>query len=797
MAQGRLGQNGSVGRETSSGRTLAALALALLGAACSGGGSSNPAVTSQVLTYTGPTSWTITGPQGGPFVNTSMNFLLENNGSDAVDWSATSIPVFVQLDMTSGTIAGNSQSSVHATLDSAVAQALAAGSSAGTLTFHNNAGNQADVDIACTLSVSAPGVTIQLAPTADFTTTGPAGGPFAPASTLYTVTNTGTATLNWQAIAADPWVTAAPGSGQLAPNASVDVTVAIADAATASLSPGLYWSSVQIVDSSNGSTLDTRNVLLNVSSGAQADGWTSFTPSADTRMVFVSNSVGNDSNDGLSQATPKRTIAAGKALMRDGFPDWLLLKCGDTWDEPIGSWPNSGRSLAEPTLISSYGVGARPFLRTGTADGIVTAYLSNPNYVSVVGLHFAAHLYNGTNGTPKGVYWLRHTIGFLLEDCYVEHYPQNVVIQGFNETNGDLPPNRHSNVRVRRNIISEAYNCINSGGSSTISANGLYVCNCDGILIEENLFDHNGTVDTIPGAIPLWFRHNGYVQNGNTGAILRGNIVYGTDAVMMRSGGVVEDNLYLRNYNAILFGLGTGPEPAGVTGTIHNNVVLDSRDYGDGTGGTIPGGLCIDMGNVAQALVDNNILAHNSLGSSSRPIQMHDDHSYNSYRVVENTTFSNNIVYDWGGVSVDINTGVGGLNQQPVNLHFDSNILENARDTSPVVRHTVSASLAGVTSASNVFDSIASTNSWFQVAGAGEALAQWKASLSPADTNSSSGPYSFPDPNRTITTYMTSLGATPTLAAFIAQCRLQSKADWNTQYTAGAVNTYIRAGFGR
>jgi hypothetical protein len=797
MAGSIQASSGGIGFRKWAGRTLAALSLGLVGAACSGGGSTDSGAGASGISYSGPTTWTISGPQGGPFQNRSMDVLLENHGSAPIDWSASSVPSFVVLDQTSGTIPGNSQASVHAALDPQQTGSLPVGNSFGLLAFHNESEPQNDIGIDTTLSVSAPGVSISLTPTADFNSTGPASGPFVPPSKIYTLTNTGSGTLNWSSNAADSWVSVSPSAGQLAPGNFVDVTLTIDEAQTGALDPGLYWSSVGFTDGGSGTTLDSRDVALNVDSDTVNGGWTVFTPSVDTRMVFVSSSQGNDSNDGLSQNTPKRTIAAGKALMRNNFPDWLLLKCGDTWDEPIGTWSNSGRSLTEPTLISSYGTGDRPFLRTGTTDGVVPAYLTNPYWVSIVGLHFKAHLYNGTNGAPKGVNWIRHNEGFLLEDCYIERYPQNVVIQGFNETNGDQMPNRHTNVRIRRNIISEAYNCVNSGGSSGMSANGLFVTNVDGILIEENVFDHNGTVDSIPGAIPIWFRHNGYVCNGNTGVILRGNIIYGTDSVMMRAGGLVENNLYLENYNALLYGLGIEPEPAGVAGTIRDNVVLGSRNYGDNTGAFVAGGLCIDMGNISQSLIDNNIFAHNTLGTAPRPLQVHDDHNYGNYRVVENTTISNNIVYDWGGTTFDINTATGGSNQQPVNLQFVGNIFENSRDTSPLIRHAVSASLAGVTGSNNHFSSLAGGGSWFQVNGAGQTLSQWKASLAPPDTTSSAGATAFPDPNRTITTYQASLGGAPTIAAFITECRLQSRANWRAQYTANAVNEYIRAGFGR
>jgi alpha-glucosidase (family GH31 glycosyl hydrolase) len=98
-----------------------------------------------------------------------------------------------------------------------------------------------------------------------------------------------------------------------------------------------------------------------------------------------------------------------------------------------------------------------------------------------------------------------------------------------------------------------------------------------------------------------------------------------------------------------------------------------------------------------------------------------------------------------------------------------------------------------VVSANNVFDSIAAPNSWFQV-GAMMSLTQWRALVN--DTTSVAQSIPFPDPTRTIATYHASIGGTPTLQAFMAGARLQSKSNWRVQYTAQAVNDYIRAGFG-
>src|SRR6266478_762988 len=109
------------------------------------------------------------------------------------------------------------------------------------------------------------------------------------------------------------------------------------------------------------------------------NGWTVFTPSSGTRTIYISNSSGNDSNSGLSQSTPVKTIAKGVSLLRDGYPDWLLLKKGDAWTNEVLGNPIavSGRSAAEPMLISSYGSGARPLLKTdASAPGYNAALFS-------------------------------------------------------------------------------------------------------------------------------------------------------------------------------------------------------------------------------------------------------------------------------------------------------------------------------------------------------------------------------------------------------------------------------------
>src|SRR5690348_8973015 len=81
--------------------------------------------------------------------------------------------------------------------------------------------------------------------------------------------------------------------------------------------------------------------------------WSVFTQDTSKgQKIYVSSSQGNDSNSGLDFNNPVKTLSHAKALMRDGHPDWLLLRRGDTWNEPIGVWTKSGVSQQDPMVIS-------------------------------------------------------------------------------------------------------------------------------------------------------------------------------------------------------------------------------------------------------------------------------------------------------------------------------------------------------------------------------------------------------------------------------------------------------------
>jgi len=714
------------------------------------------------------------GNEGGPFLNGSMTLFLDNAGSQPVAWSAISIPYFVQLDRISGSIPPQTRIAVEAELIVAVAQSLARGSYTELITLHNDTSPQADILITCTLAVDAAVNQSLLEPASNFASQGVASGPFAPHSTQYTLRNTVGSSLNWRASASEPWVSIQPSSGALSAGEFASVTVTIDEPATSALSVGVHPCVVEFEDTTTSTAMHSRDVDLHVLADASYGGWTLFPSSVDTRVIYVSSSDGNDLDNGFSTTSPKRTIAAGKALLRNGYPDWLLLKKGDTWDERLGEWGLSGRSAAERMVVSSYGTDdARPCLRTGNDSGLVSGVTPGPVHnLAIVGIRFHCNAYDGVLWT-RAIECTNGGSNLLVEDCVCEGYNNGIVMMGLG------PAIRQVDASIRRNIVIDSWTSSGNGG------NGLFFADCDGLLIEENLIDNNGWTGAHPhSGFP---GHNVYVQNLCTDVTVRRNIVSSTDGVHLRPGGTCEENLFLRNAIGITFGGGGFPEiePNGVTGIVRRNVILDGSDY-DTTPDQARGwGLSL-AGNIAQATVEQNIVAHNVNGHA--PVQAMFSIAKNG-RGVENTVFSDNIFYAWGG-----STAFQGPGAQTVKVQLVNNKFQNGVTADPLILHDQPNSTRGLSSANNWFDSMAPIDAWMQQGVTPLSLEEWKELV--GDTTSVAQSAAFPDPNRTIATYHQSIAGQPTLQSFLAEARKQSKSYWRATYTASAVNTYIRAGFG-
>jgi hypothetical protein len=315
-----------------------------------------------------------------------------------------------------------------------------------------------------------------------------------------------------------------------------------------------------------------------------ADGWSIVAPLADSRVIHVSSSVGNDAADGLSPATPVRTLARGFSLLRNNSADQMLLRRGDIWvGETFAALRNkNGHSAMQRLLIGAYGEGSeRPIVDTGV-QGVINTDGSPSSNIAVIGIDFYASGRDPASPTYAGHDAVGFAAGFrfvglgdniLFEDNRIRYYGTALEFDGLG--------GRFSNVVIRRNIFYHSWR----PNSYIIHvyesrSQGLYASAVDGSLMEENLFHHNGWNQVVPFAGANMYNHNVYLQYSNTDTVFRGNMVSMASAhgAQLRSGGYADDNFFSRN--AIAMNLGGHGAPTRETnpwGLARNNVIIEGR----------------------------------------------------------------------------------------------------------------------------------------------------------------------------------------------------------------------------
>ncbi len=111
---------------------------------------------------------------------------------------------------------------------------------------------------------------LKVSPSTGLTSFGTFGGPFAPASLDFSLTNSGTAAITWAALVNKSWIQLSSAGGVLDVGVQTTLTVSVDQTAAASLSLGAFVGNVTIQDLTNGGSIG-RTVTLNVSvSGSSA-----------------------------------------------------------------------------------------------------------------------------------------------------------------------------------------------------------------------------------------------------------------------------------------------------------------------------------------------------------------------------------------------------------------------------------------------------------------------------------------------------------------------------------------------
>ena len=556
------------------------------------------------------------------------------------------------------------------------------------------------------------------------------------------------------------------------------------------------------------------NLYPRETAGWDESGWSIITPSNDSRLIYVSSSAGDDDTAEYYAPNevpdiqypgfirPFRTVHAALDSVRDGYPDWILLLGGDSWELTDRVALKSGRSVTERSVITSYGSSTvRPTLKSNESE--ILRIWAEVNYVAIVGLALKAHKRDPDSLDFSGWGNVADSIGLriyspdgvvagsiLIEGNYFNYFTKGINIQGGGS---------HHDMVVRRNIVRNSY-------SEKAHSQGMYASHAS-VLLEENVFDHNGWYKKQEGGgneeaegQATIFNHNTYFSEAFHSKFIR-NIFLRSSSIQNKwaansdKDGVVdsieshdlwmEENLYVGGEIGISAGGNTdhdtGPRWENVT--ILNNVLLaigrdqpTNRTLGwyidasDWQTGSICGNYLLDNDN---ALV-TNLYGINLAGHSS------------SVSITENTIHGlmrNDPGNDTAAITID--------SQEKTDIAINGNNVQLAGSNMRVLLadSSLSVSLEG-----NKYFSDAEADMWFKANGSDENFDSW--TIVTGETNSIVEEDVFSEPGRSFETYLSVIGASGSIEIFVDLVAQQFKDSWARELTAEAISEYIRGGYG-
>lgn len=537
-----------------------------------------------------------------------------------------------------------------------------------------------------------------------------------------------------------------------------------------------------------------------------ANGWTVFSPSADSDVIYIDSVSGDDSacrsyrtsdsemgGDPFNPAgavIPCETITKAWTLTGESQPDWFLFKRGSTFDARMELSRQKGRSATEPRVFASYGAsGDMPIFR----GGLATDGNDNAEYLAVSGLDLYRDIndpdspnYAPEETSSSGISLFSHVTyhhkGILIEGCKIRWFQDNIL-------GGVLGDGTSSGITIRRNVVHDSSS--RSGGHSQ----GVIVSGVDGFLFEENILDHNGWRMQNDGdgqedvGEATQFNHNLY-STGNQNSTIKNNIFMRPSSINAKNanyslttpvaGLVIENNLFVDGEIAISIGASdqsmldghTTPTVTGNIFTHGGNSNATNREFTE----------FFYNYNVNHGSFTNNLMIHQE-NATINGVFLYNGFNHNG------SSYSGNIVYNCLNTRGFESKYDGGGSAQMTGS-FNNNKIDA---TGEVFYFPDVADISGFSFSGNKYNSTKAANTWFNINGSMLTNAQW---VTLTGDNSTFEAATYPDPTRDVDTYMQSLGETATIDAFIAKCRMQDRYSWDTRYTADAVNNYIRAGFG-
>lgn len=499
-------------------------------------------------------------------------------------------------------------------------------------------------------------------------------------------------------------------------------------------------------------------------------GWSKPVPSADTRLIYVHPS-GDDANDGLSAATPMRSINAAVGKLRPNKPDWLLLARGGAWfDDPAYlSW-KSGRSAYERLHIGSYGDQSLPRPQLGTAPGKAAVVLNGANFIELFDLDILGPL--GYPASSPGLFGLGAQ-DILIENCRVKGTSGAVAFMG------DPGQNRRSaRIKLRRCVLVGA-------GSVDGRASEVLLGESDGVVLEDCYMLRGGRglgfgPTYAAGLSPSIFSHNVYVNGDNrnsTDITISGCLVaYASQNALRCCGTKCEDNYLFNNPGGII--------TVGITESVRHNVIDGCIDVGPG----LPFG-CIGGGFVAlNAVVQGNVAIRGGSSGNVSGWTFQGDYG--------GLVFNGNVVKGWIQ-AINADAYAIRLDGTPsVTAYFTGNafdqvggrIVNRTERDAPLGMEVWSGNLHRSNSPQGAFMvtkwGYCGFDAWS--AAMGEVGSRW---LVVADGDP------FVDSTRCLDTYAKTISGLWTADELLTACESQERGRWDIRLEPRRISAWVRAGF--
>ena len=328
---------------------------------------------------------------------------------------------------------------------------------------------------------------------------------------------------------------------------------------------------------------------------------------------------------------------AGMMLWREVTPrdsqtsNWLLLERGHEYDNlgRILERDTHGESENHPLHVGAWGEGERPEVTTEFFQ-----YQESSSNVVVQDIHFSG-----------GVFML---------------YVDNMIFDNIKVSEEEMAVQIADNVTIHNSDFVDVYfDAPSTGGSwnvHTDRAQGLYMGDVEGVLLEGNFFDHNGweegyNPDSLAGSgaqPPSMWSHNMYLSQDVIDVTLRDTITMrgASTGALIRGGGFIENNAIIDN-NVGLTYHGGDDKGAGANGNYtlatDNVITSGAHKLSEAPIGGVTFGIR-DYGELT-SLVDN-IVAHladpnNAAEQAEKTI------THSALQIEDPTQYNDTIVYNW------------------------------------------------------------------------------------------------------------------------------------------------------